>query len=104
MPAIDVTVPDIGDFVGIPVIEVLVKTGDAIVKDTALITLESDKATMEVPSPAAGVVGAIAVKVGDKVSKGTPILTLDATSPSTTSLPPGNGSGGMAPESVSPPS
>jgi dihydrolipoamide dehydrogenase len=74
---VEVKVPDIGDFKNIPVIEVLVKPGDAIEKETSLLTLESDKATMEVPSPAAGVVKEVKVKVGDKVSKDSPILTLE---------------------------
>jgi pyruvate dehydrogenase E2 component (dihydrolipoamide acetyltransferase) len=78
MAALEVRVPDIGDFHDIPVIEVLVKPGDTIAKDAPLVTLESDKATMEVPSPAAGVVQALAVKVGDKVSEGTSLLTLEA--------------------------
>jgi dihydrolipoamide dehydrogenase len=74
---IEVKVPDIGDFKGIPVIEVLVKPGDTVGKEDALVTLESDKATMEVPSPAAGKVKELKVKVGDKVSQGTLILVLD---------------------------
>ena len=74
---IEVKVPDIGDFKNIPVIEVLVKPGDRVIKEAALITLESDKATMEVPSPAAGVVKEIKVKLGDKVSEGSLVLTLD---------------------------
>ena len=74
----DVLVPDIGDFKDVPVIEVLVKPGDEIAAEASLVTLESDKATMEVPSPAAGVVREIAVKVGDKVSQGTLIARLDA--------------------------
>ncbi|MGZ6123832.1 MAG: 2-oxo acid dehydrogenase subunit E2, partial [Myxococcales bacterium] len=74
----DVLVPDIGDFKDVPVIEVLVKAGDEIAAETPLVTLESDKATMEVPSPAAGVVREIVVKVGDKVSQGTLIARLDA--------------------------
>ncbi|HEU4353784.1 MAG TPA: dihydrolipoyllysine-residue acetyltransferase [Burkholderiales bacterium] len=72
-----VVVPDIGDFKDVEVIEVLVKPGDAISKEQSLITLESDKATMEIPSPAAGVVKQLTIKVGDKVSKGSPILVLD---------------------------
>jgi pyruvate dehydrogenase E2 component (dihydrolipoamide acetyltransferase) len=75
---IEVKVPDIGDFKNIPVIEVLVKPGDSIKKETPLVTLESDKATMEVPAPAAGVVKELKIKVGDKVSEGTLVLTLDA--------------------------
>ena len=65
---IEVKVPDIGDFKDIPVIEVLVKPGDSVKPEDPLVTLESDKATMEVPSPAAGVVKELKVKVGDKVS------------------------------------
>jgi dihydrolipoamide dehydrogenase len=74
---IEIKVPDIGDFKGIPVIDVLVKPGDRVNQEDSLITLESDKATMDVPSPAAGVVKALQVKVGDKVSKGNVILTLE---------------------------
>ncbi|HEY6821423.1 MAG TPA: dihydrolipoyllysine-residue acetyltransferase [Burkholderiales bacterium] len=73
-----VVVPDIGDFKEVEVIEVLVKPGDAVSKEQSLITLESDKATMEIPSPEDGVVKAIKVKMGDKVSKGSPILELDS--------------------------
>jgi len=72
-----VVVPDIGDFKEVEVIEVLVKPGDAVTKEQSLITLESDKATMEIPSPNAGVVKELKVKVGDKISKGSPILVLD---------------------------
>jgi pyruvate dehydrogenase E2 component (dihydrolipoamide acetyltransferase) len=75
---IEVRIPDIGDFKNIPVIEVLVKPGDAVSKEDPLVSLESDKATMEVPSPAAGVVKELKVKVGDKVSEGTAVLILDA--------------------------
>ena len=75
---IEIRVPDVGDFKNIPVIEVLVKAGDNINKEDALITLESDKATMEVPSPQAGVVRDIKVKVGDKLSEGSLILMLDS--------------------------
>jgi pyruvate dehydrogenase E2 component (dihydrolipoamide acetyltransferase) len=73
-----VVVPDIGDFKEVEVIEVLVKPGDAVSKEQSLITLESDKATMEIPSPAAGVVKEIRIKTGDKVSQGSVILELDA--------------------------
>jgi dihydrolipoamide dehydrogenase len=75
--ATEVKVPDIGDFKQVEVIEVLVKPGDAIAKEQSLITLESDKATMEIPSPGAGVVKELRIKVGDKVSQGSPILLLD---------------------------
>jgi pyruvate dehydrogenase E2 component (dihydrolipoamide acetyltransferase) len=78
MSVIEVKVPDIGDFKDIPVIEVLVKPGDSVNKEAPLVTLESDKATMEVPSPAAGVVKEIKVKIGDKVSEGSLVLTLDS--------------------------
>jgi pyruvate dehydrogenase E2 component (dihydrolipoamide acetyltransferase) len=76
--AMTVPVPDIGDFKEVEVIEVLVKPGDAVSKEQSLITLESDKATMEIPSPSAGVVKDLKVKVGDKVSKGSPILVLES--------------------------
>lgn len=73
---IEVRVPDIGDFNDVPVIEVLVKAGDRVKKNDSLITLESEKASMEVPAEADGVVRDVKVKVGDKVSKGAPILVL----------------------------
>src|SRR5712664_631145 len=73
----DVLVPDIGDFKNIPVIEVLVKPGDTVKAEDSLITLESDKATMEVPAPFAGVVKEMKIKPGDKVSEGVPILSLE---------------------------
>jgi len=79
---IEVKVPDIGDFKNIPVIEVLVKPGDTIAKEDSLITLESDKATMEVPSPTAGVVKELKVKAGDKLSQGSLILMLESTAAS----------------------
>ena len=75
---VEIKVPDIGDFKNIPVIEVLVKPGDAVNKEDPLITLESDKATMDVPAPQAGVVKDIKVKTGDKVSEGSLILVLEA--------------------------
>ena len=75
----EVKVPDIGDFDAVPVIEILVAVGEEVAEETPLIVLESDKATMEVPSPAAGTIGELKVAVGDKVAEGTVILTLDAT-------------------------
>jgi len=75
---VEVKVPDIGDFKNIPIIEILVKPGDSVQPEDPLIALESDKATMEVPSPAAGVIKELKVKGGDKVSQGTLVLTLDA--------------------------
>src|SRR3954468_23345835 len=73
-----VLVPDIGDFKEVEVIEILVKPGDSVAKEQSLVTLESDKATMEIPSPDAGIVKEMKIKVGDKVSKGSPILELDS--------------------------
>ena len=79
MSNVEVKVPDIGDFKDVEVIEVLVKPGDRVEKEQSLVSLESDKATMEIPSPASGVVKRIVVKVGDKVSEGAPILVLEET-------------------------
>ena len=73
----DVLVPDIGDFKDIEVIEILVKPGDTVAKEQSLVSLESDKATMEIPSPEAGVVKELKVKVGDKVSEGSLLLKLE---------------------------
>jgi len=87
MSAIEVKVPDIGDFTDVPVIEVLVKAGDAIKAEDSLVTLESDKATMDVPAPAAGVVKELRVKVGDKVSEGSVILILDSAAAAASSKP-----------------
>lgn len=78
MSEVQVKVPDIGDFAEVAVIEVLVKAGDTIKVEQSLITVESDKASMEIPSSHAGVVKSVAVKVGDKVSEGTVVLTVDA--------------------------
>jgi pyruvate dehydrogenase E2 component (dihydrolipoamide acetyltransferase) len=74
--AVSVEVPDIGDFADVPIIEILVSPGDTVGVDDPLLTLESDKATMDVPAPFAGTVGELQVKVGDKVSQGTPLLKL----------------------------
>ena len=78
--AIEVRVPNIGDFKDVPVIEVLIKPGDVVKAEDPLITVESEKASMEVPSPSAGTVESVSVKVGDKVSEGTAILMLAAAS------------------------
>ncbi|RCW72920.1 dihydrolipoyllysine-residue acetyltransferase [Pseudorhodoferax soli] len=75
---IDIQVPDIGDFTDIPVIEIFVKVGDTVKAEDPLISLESDKATMEVPAPQGGVVASIGVKLGDKVSQGSVIMTFQA--------------------------
>ncbi|MBR0565563.1 dihydrolipoyl dehydrogenase [Azoarcus sp. L1K30] len=90
---VEVKVPDIGDFPEVPVIELFVKVGDSIAVDDAICTLESDKATMDVPSPAAGVVRGVKVALGDKVSEGTVLLELET---SGTASPPlqGEGQGG----------
>ena len=75
---VEVKVPDIGDFKDVEVIEILVKPGERVTKEQSLISLESDKATMEIPSPGEGVVKSLAIKVGDKVSQGSVILQLEA--------------------------
>jgi pyruvate dehydrogenase E2 component (dihydrolipoamide acetyltransferase) len=76
--ALEVKVPDIGDFGDVPVIEILVAVGDTVAAEDPLVTLESDKATMDVPSPVAGTVRELRVGVGDRVSEGTPILVLES--------------------------
>jgi dihydrolipoamide dehydrogenase len=73
----DVVVPDIGDFTDVPVIEILVEVGQEVAEEDPLVVLESDKATMEVPSPSAGKIGELLVNVGDKVSEGSPLVRLD---------------------------
>jgi pyruvate dehydrogenase E2 component (dihydrolipoamide acetyltransferase) len=78
--SLEVTIPDIGDFDAVPVIELLVADGDRVAKEQPLLVLESDKATMEVPSPAAGTVAGLAIKVGDKVGKGTLVCRLEGVS------------------------
>ncbi|NUA25504.1 dihydrolipoyllysine-residue acetyltransferase [Cupriavidus basilensis] len=84
---VEVKVPDIGDYDSVPVIEVHVKPGDTINAEDALVTLESDKATMDVPSPAAGVVKEVRIKVGDNVAEGTLILILEGASGAPASAP-----------------
>jgi pyruvate dehydrogenase E2 component (dihydrolipoyllysine-residue acetyltransferase) len=78
MNTIEVKVPSIGDYKDVPVIDVLVKPGDTVAAEDGLVTLESDKATMDVPSPAAGTVKEVRVKVGDRVSEGSVVLTIEA--------------------------
>ena len=73
----EIPVPDIGDFKNIPVIEIFVKPGDVVAKDAPLVTLESDKATVEVPSPQPGTIKELKVKIGDRVSQGSVIVVLD---------------------------
>ncbi len=76
----EVRVPDIGDFEDVPVIEILVSEGDEVAVEDPLVTLESDKATMDVPAPFAGVVSGLSVSVGDRVSEGSPLMTLETSS------------------------
>ncbi|WP_028007308.1 dihydrolipoyllysine-residue acetyltransferase [Solimonas flava] len=85
---IDVRIPDIGNYHDVPVIELLVKDGDAIEKDAPLLVLESDKATLEVPAPASGTVRALKLKVGDKVSQGDAVCTLLAAAGTASAPPP----------------
>jgi pyruvate dehydrogenase E2 component (dihydrolipoamide acetyltransferase) len=109
MSTIEVKVPDIGDFKDVPVIEVFVKPGDAVKAEDSLVTLESDKATMDVPAPAAGTVKDLRIKVGDKVSEGNVLLTLEADGASTAkpapTAPPqrASGAGGGRGAAPSPP-
>jgi len=85
--AVSVEVPDIGDFADVPIIEILVADGDRVEADDPLVTLESDKATMDVPAPLAGIVRDLQVKVGDKVSQGTPLLTIEPAAPTEAAAP-----------------
>lgn len=85
-----IIVPDLGDFTNVDIIEILVKAGDSVKKEDSLITLETDKASMDVPAPADGVIATLTVKVGDKVSAGDTIGTLDiggAAAPATAAAP-----------------
>jgi pyruvate/2-oxoglutarate dehydrogenase complex dihydrolipoamide acyltransferase (E2) component len=84
----EVKIPDIGDFTEVAVIEVMVKPGDTIKPEDPLVTLESDKATMDVPSPAAGTVKDVKLKVGDKVAQGTLILLLETSEAARPPRPP----------------
>jgi dihydrolipoyl dehydrogenase len=93
----EVRVPDIGDFVDVPVIEILVSVGDEVKPEDPLVTLESDKATMDVPAPSAGVVKQLRVSIGDRVSEGSVLMTLEPDGAS----PTGSGEGGEDSESKS---
>src|SRR5574343_313476 len=99
---IDIKVPDIGDFTDVPVIEVFVKPGDIIKVDDALVTLESDKATMDVPASAAGMVKEELVKLGDKIGEGTVVVRIEATD-SGTATPGGPPAAAPAPSPASAP-
>ncbi|HEY3047549.1 MAG TPA: biotin/lipoyl-containing protein, partial [Polaromonas sp.] len=100
---IDIKVPDIGDFDEVSVIEVLVKPGDAIKAEQSLITVESDKASMEIPSSQAGVVKEIMVKLGDKVKQGSVVLTLEAAATATSSAAVAAPAAGQKPAPTTPP-
>ena len=105
MSIIEVQVPDIGDFDEVGVIEVLVKAGDTVKVEQSLITVESDKASMEIPSSAAGVVKELRVKIGDKVAKGSVVLTLesaDAAAPAPAAAAPANAAPAPAPAAAAP--
>ena len=91
MATIEIKVPDIGDYTDVPVIEILVAVGDTVAKDQGLVTLESDKATLEVPSTAAGVVKELKVKLGDTLSGGSVVAVLEAEGAAASLLPPGEG-------------
>lgn len=76
--ALDIKVPDIGDFKDVEVIEILVKPGDTVAAEQSLITVESDKASMEIPSPMAGVLRELRVKLGDRISTGSPLALIES--------------------------
>src|SRR5690348_17218743 len=104
MPDIELKVPDIGGYDDVPVIELLVKVGDTVAKDQGLVTLESDKATMEVPASQAGVVKELKVKLGDKVSEGSVIALIETTAaPAPSTAPAGEGRDGGRPTASMPP-
>ena len=88
MALLDIQVPDIGDFDEVAVIELLVKPGDTIRAEQSLITVESDKASMEIPSSHAGVVKEVKVKLGDKVKQGSVVVVLEAAATSPTAAAP----------------
>ncbi|MDQ6683705.1 MAG: biotin/lipoyl-binding protein, partial [Pseudomonadota bacterium] len=116
MAGVEVKVPDIGDFKDVEIIEVLVKAGDRIKPEQSLITVESDKASMEIPASAGGVVTEVRVKVGDKVNQGTLLLMLEESAgeapaalaatapPATVAAPPAAGSSAAAPAPAPAPS
>ena len=107
---LEIKVPDIGDYKGVPVIEVHVKVGDSVEKEQSLVTLESDKATMDVPSSHAGVVKEVKVKVGDAISEGDVVILLSesgasasaAAAPTTTSSAPVVSTASTAPSAPAP--
>src|SRR3954468_19688812 len=97
MSTIEVKVPDIGDFKDVPVIEIFVKPGDTVQPEDSLVTLESEKATMDIPAPAAGTVKELKIKLGDKVAEGVVILTMESAEAATPASKPSQaGSGASA--------
>jgi pyruvate dehydrogenase E2 component (dihydrolipoamide acetyltransferase) len=100
--AIEVKVPDIGDYKDVPVIEILVKAGDTVEKEQSLVTLESDKATMDVPSPQAGKVKEVKIKQGDSVSEGTLIVLLEPVGGAAQAAAPAQANGAAAPAQAAP--
>ena len=100
MSMIEVKVPDIGDFSEVPIIELFVKVGDTLKAEEPICTLESDKATMDVPSPAAGVVAELRVKVGDKVGEGAVLLKLDTAGAGAAAAPAASSAPAAAPASA----
>src|SRR6476620_5896053 len=105
MATVEIKVPDIGDFDEVAVIEVLVKVGDTVKADQSLITVESDKASMEIPSNQAGVVKELKVRIGDKVSKGSPLLVLEgqgAAAPAPAASAPAPAAASAAPSAPAP--
>jgi dihydrolipoamide dehydrogenase len=99
---VEVKVPDIGDFKDVAVIEVLVKPGEVIALDTSLVTVESDKASMEIPSSHAGTIKELKVRLGDKVSEGSVILVLDAAGAAAPAPAPKASAAAAAPASPTP--
>ncbi len=102
MAVVEVKVPDIGDFKEVDVIELLVKPGDTVKAEQSLITVESDKASMEIPSSHAGVVKSLLVKIGDKVAEGSPVVMLEAEG-GAAALAPAAAPAPAAPAAASPP-
>ncbi|MGI9184156.1 MAG: dihydrolipoyllysine-residue acetyltransferase [Solirubrobacteraceae bacterium] len=98
-----VEVPDIGDFDDVPIIEILVSPGDTVAVEDPLVTLESDKATMDVPAPVAGVVKTVSVKIGDRVSQGAPLMTIESTNGSDLAAVPTEDPPSAGPPSEPPP-
>src|SRR5450631_3012325 len=96
----DIKLPDIGDFKDVPIIEIHIKPGQTVAKEEVIFTLESDKATLDVPSPEAGVIGEIKVKIGDKVSQGALLATIEGAA----SAAPAPATAAKAPDAAAAPS